>query len=151
MGGNYPRSFLNSFVQEEKMRYSNTLPSSCRFGLVVLLAGLLAAPSLLRATECAIHTMSSGVSVDERQEKHPEYALKVVFAQGKNLLAQMKVSIWQGEKKVVEASEAGPWFFAKLPPGAYRIVATLPNGKEKKATVELAKGGKQQVVTMAFP
>lgn len=133
------------------MRYQNPLTSSYCWGFAMLAALVVFFAPPLKAAECMAPSFSTGVSVDERQEPHRDYSLKVVLAQQKNLLAGIKVTIWEGQKLVVEANDAGPWFYVKLPAGSYRIVAALASGKERQAKVEIPKGGGQKVVVVTFP
>lgn len=135
------------------MRHPHPWTLSCYLGQAIAAALLFFQPPAAWAGEGhpCLPTLSTGVSSEERQEPHRDYSLKLVFSRHRELLAQVKVTIWQGEKKIVEASEAGPWFLAKLPAGTYRIAASSANGKERTATVEIAGGGKQKEVMMNFP
>jgi len=78
-----------------------------------------------------IEYRTGGVGKDERDAlllASREYPLKIVFA-GRELgdfVAEVNVRIFDSSgRPVLDANDAGPLFFADLPPGQYRIAATL--------------------------
>lgn len=94
--------------------------------------------------------MSTGVGVTERFA-HPDYSLLMTFAQASGpYLANIEVQIRDQKGQVIFAdSAAGPWLFAKLPPGDYNVVATRPNGRETGAAFSIS-GGRQESVHLTW-
>ena len=101
-------------------------------------------PSLAPAPrrEGSIEYRTGGVGKDERDAlllASREYPLKLVFAgrQQTDFVAEVKVRILDSNgRTVLDADDAGPLFFADLPPGQYRVTATLRGQTfEQKATV----------------
>jgi hypothetical protein len=93
-----------------------------------------------------IEYRTGGVGKDERDAlllASREYPLKLVFAgrQQTDFVAEVKVRILDSNgRTVLDADDAGPLFFADLPPGQYRITATLRGQTfEQKATVTPGK------------
>jgi hypothetical protein len=94
-------------------------------------------------TSHGIKYLSGGVGINERaamDRMDKGYNLKVVFAEPSGpYLANVNVEILNASgKKLVETTDNGPWFFAKLPDGKYRVVATF-NGKKQAREVEIGK------------
>ena len=82
--------------------------------------------------------LTGGVGMDERAAMQKmakgNYNLLFVFAEASGpYLADIKLDI-QGKdgKKLVDISTAGPWFFAKLPNGQYKITVTHAGKSEIK-------------------
>ena len=72
--------------------------------------------------------LSGGVSEEERdalRQVDGEYNVKLIFAaKAGNYLADVNVTIEDSHgKKVLEAVSGGPWFYTKLPPGTYTVLA----------------------------
>lgn len=88
---------------------------------------------------------SGGISLEERQalsQTAGDYNLKLVFAAtGGAYLGDVKVTISGPGGRVLDAVSAGPWFFAKLPPGKYRVEATSGGRTQSKA---VSVGGRGQ-------
>ena len=102
--------------------------------------------SLAPRREGSIEYRTGGVGKDERDAlllASREYPLKLVFAgrQQTDFVAEVKVRILDSNgRTVLDADDAGPLFFADLPPGQYRITATLRGQTfEQKATVTPGK------------
>ena len=84
--------------------------------------------------------MSGGVGVDERADMARtarDFNLKLVFAEpSKPYLADVRVEIRdKSGTKLVDTSSDGPWFFARLPEGEYKVTMEHAGKKEEK-TVE---------------
>jgi hypothetical protein len=80
---------------------------------------------------------SGGVGMDERMDMDAlakDYNVKMVFVEApKDYVSGVKVKIEDPSGKVLlETTSSGPWFFAKLPQGEYRIIATFHNHPEVK-------------------
>ena len=80
---------------------------------------------------------SGGVGKDERMAmdamaKH--YNVKLVFAEApKDYVSGVKVKIEDHSgKPLLETTSSGPWFWAKIPQGEYRIIASFHNHPEMK-------------------
>jgi hypothetical protein len=87
--------------------------------------------------------MTGGVGINERAAMDrlaKNYDLKLVFAEpSRPYLANVDVEILNPSgKRLVETTDNGPWFFAKLPDGRYRVVATF-EGKKEAREVEIGK------------
>jgi hypothetical protein len=63
-----------------------------------------------------------------------DYNVKMMFVEApKDYVSGVKVKIEDPSGKVLlETTSSGPWFFAKLPQGEYRIIATFHNHPEVK-------------------
>ncbi|MCP5158201.1 MAG: carboxypeptidase regulatory-like domain-containing protein [Gammaproteobacteria bacterium] len=74
-----------------------------------------------------VRYISGGVGESERAELNAlsgQFNLRLLFAmQGEgDYLADVRVHIMDAHSKsILEVESQGPWFFAQLPPGAYRI------------------------------
>ncbi len=93
-----------------------------------------------------IEYRTGGVGKEERDAlllAAREYPLKLVFAGRRqaDFVAEVKVQIFDSSgRPVLDANDAGPLFFADLPPGQYRVVASLRGQTfEQKATVSAGK------------
>lgn len=104
---------------------------------VFVLAGALLAPCLGFSAETGVISqsqsdngiayMSGGVGLDEREAMHSlatNYNLRLVFAAKEGAyLSDVKVDIRDtAGRNILSAVSNGPWFFAKLPNGRYRIM-----------------------------
>lgn len=109
---------------------------------VALGAGLAAAK--------AVDSLSTGVGIAERTV-HKEYSVLLMFAEVKGpYLANIAVEIKDAEGKVVlDAPSVGPWLFAKLPAGDYKVVATRPSGVKTGAAFTVT-ADRQVVVRMTW-
>jgi hypothetical protein len=123
-----------------------------RAALIILAAGglLVSAASLSAYTEIEKTTMdgmqciSGGVGMGERQRMESmaaDYNLKLVFAMDSgNYLADITVTITNsaGAKELMTTAD-GPWVYAKVPQGTYRIEA-VHDGKRKTKIVDAGSG-----------
>jgi hypothetical protein len=80
---------------------------------------------------------SGGVGLDEQMEMNAmakNYNLKMVFAEApRDYVSGVKVKIVDHSGKVLlETTSSGPWFFAKLPQGDYRLIASFHDHPEMK-------------------
>jgi hypothetical protein len=96
--------------------------------------------------DSGVEYRTGGVGKDERDAlllASRGYPLKLVFAgrEQTEFVAEVKVRIFDSSgATVLEANDAGPLFFAELPPGQYRIAATLRGQTlDQKATVTPGK------------
>ncbi len=85
-------------------------------------------------TDGGIRYVSGGVGESERRELNAlshEFNLHLMFAtQGSGeYLSAVRVSILEARQgAVLTAQSKGPWFYAQLPPGDYRVEVT-PTGQ----------------------
>jgi len=103
-----------------------------------------------QASAQGVKTLSTGVGEEERVPASG-YSVRFEFAElGGAYLAQVAVVIKDGSRKtVVELVSKGPWLWANLDPGLYRITATAANGRKQGAefTVE---AGRTEVVRLVW-
>ena len=89
---------------------------------------------------------SGGFGLDERERLEAEshqYNLRLIFAMREDTpyLADVEVVIHDAAgKKILAAVDTGPWFFAKLPAGSYRVSATS-FGKTLTQRVQVPESG----------
>jgi len=103
-----------------------------------------AAPPVRHSGPIAYRT--GGVGKEERDAllvTTKGYGLKLVFAGKKqdDFVAEVAVDVFDASgKKILSAQDTGPLFFADVPPGEYRVVATLRGqALERKVTVTRGK------------
>jgi hypothetical protein len=80
---------------------------------------------------------SGGVGINERMDMDAmakNYNLKMVFVEApRDYVAGVKVTVEDHNGKVLlETISNGPWFFAKLPQGDYRVITSFRNHREIK-------------------
>ena len=101
-----------------------------------------------------IEYRSGGVGKEERDGLHlvtKRYTLKVVLAAkgDRAFVYDAKIRVLDaGGKAIVEADDAGPLFFANLPAGKYKVIATA-YGQMKEQSVT-ATAGKQTAVSFTW-
>lgn len=94
--------------------------------------------------------VSGGVGAEEREEleaQGPQYNLKLVLARGDGAFVA-DVGIHISDRRggtVLEAVSAGPWFYARLPAGSYRVQADL-EGTSRSASVTVPARGQARLV-----
>lgn len=104
-----------------------------------------------KQSDSGIPYVSGGVGEDERTAltaASRDYNLKLIFTdKGGHYLSGVTVSV-KGAKgaDVLEAVSDGPWFLAKLPPGAYRISASSGEQRQTRPVTV----GKQKQSRLAF-
>jgi hypothetical protein len=119
--------------------------------LLAAAAAIVAAPILAGiAAARSVETLSTGVGVEERVPRK-EYSLLLTFAEAQGpYLANIAVEIKDAEGKVVlSTTSPGPWLFAKLAPGEYKVMATRASGEKTGATFTIGQAG-QQVVRLTW-
>ncbi|MEA2625146.1 MAG: hypothetical protein QOD06_1191 [Candidatus Binatota bacterium] len=102
------------------------------------------------ASASGIAHTSGGVGVEERERLEAEsrnYNLKLIFAASANApyLSDVGVTIIgpRGDE-VLKATSDGPWFYAKLPPGSYTVVANA-GGKTLRQTAQVPPSGQARL------
>jgi hypothetical protein len=132
------------------------MKNTLRTALVIIVASglLLTAASLNAYTEIEKNTMngmeaiSGGVGMGERgnmESMAAGYNLKCVFAMASgNYLADITLTITNSSGKELMTLADGPWVYAKVPQGTYKVEA-VHDGNRKVRTVKVGPG--MQVVT----
>ena len=112
-----------------------------RPGAVLALCALLSLPGIGAAdvqqgiSDKGVQFLAGGVGEDSRDEilrQGQDYNLKLVFAQKDGAyLADVRVSVDDARgATLLDAKSSGPLLLARLPPGTYRVSASLDgNGK----------------------
>lgn len=99
---------------------------------------------IVSSTQSGLRYMTGGVGADEREVMESldvSFNLKLVFAgRSGNFLSDVKLSITdEPGHNVEEAISNGPWFYIKLPPGLYTVVATFNNDTKRIKNLDLSK------------
>lgn len=128
---------------------------------VFILGGVLLAPCMASSAESGAITryqngegiayMSGGVGGDERELMDSDarkYNLRLVFADKEGAyLADVKVDIRDAAgRDILSAVSDGPWFFAKLPNGRYKITV----GMKSKNMTQSAVIGREHQTELKF-
>lgn len=129
--------------------------------LLILLSGAgwatagLAANAPPTAPAIIIPYLSGGIGADEQQmlrERREEFNLRLCFAAkgSGEYLANVKVNIAKlAGGQVLQVDAAGPWLYARLPPGKYRVTAES-GGQQLTRTVTLVDA-RATVVYLYWP
>jgi hypothetical protein len=100
--------------------------------------------SITKGKSNSVMYLSGGVGKDERAAMDAmakDYNVKMIFVEApKEYVSGVNVKIEDSNGKLLlETTSSGPWFWAKLPQGDYRIIATLHNHREIK-NLKVASG-----------
>jgi len=81
---------------------------------------------------------SGGIGLDEQMEMNAmakNYNVKMVFAEApRDYVSGVKLKIEDHSGKVLlETTSSGPWFFAKLPQGDYRLITSFHHHQEMRS------------------
>ncbi len=116
----------------------------------ILAFGLLSTSSIAQVSSAGqIVYQSGGVGTTSREELAADvkqFNLKVVTATEKSgdYLAGVKVKVIDTRGvAVLETTMEGPWLFAQLPPGQYRVEA-VHSGKTLTKTVAIPQSGRRE-------
>ena len=112
------------------------------FGCLMLVLSPLASTAatssfIAQGQSNGIAYVCGGVGMDERTAMDAmakDYNVKLVFVEApKDYVSGVKVIIEDHSGKLLlETTSSGPWFWAKLPQGDYRVIASLHNHREMK-------------------
>ena len=137
--------------ENPKQRDGGTM-SNRNASVLLYLAIVAAVAVLLHVTAYAqqVRTFSDGVGKEGRVAIK-DYSLLLTFAElAGPYKADISVTIYDsGGEIIVNEGSAGPWFYADLPPGNYRVVAADPNGDGQSASFDL-EGRKQKIVRLVW-
>ena len=90
--------------------------------------------------ENGILYMSGGIGENQQQsmvQRRKDYTLALTFAMKKTgeYVADVNVLIQNAaNQKILETKSTGPFFYAKLPPGKYKVSAELDGKSQSKST-----------------
>lgn len=136
--GAYTANATNLETGARDMRSATLLPAMlalAAFGC----ASFVSAEPLQQRIPAAVNYVSGGIGADERaamQERSGSYNLKLVFAERTtgSYLADVKVSIAGADgATVLETIADGPWLYARLPAGKYRVMAEAENRRQERS------------------
>jgi hypothetical protein len=111
---------------------------------IVLMAGLLAgwawpaaAQSLVVHTQGQVRYVSGGVGENERLElvaMHAEFNVHMTFAvkRAGNFVADVAIEVTDDSGRVLDAVSEGPWLYAQLEPGRYRLHASYAGAAQAR-------------------
>lgn len=93
--------------------------------------------------------VSGGIGLGERaalQKTAKDYNLKVTMAmKSGDYVADVEVTVENSAgKKVLQADAQGPWLYAKLPAGTYKVRADM-SGQTRQRTVRIGSRSQSQV------
>jgi hypothetical protein len=96
-------------------------------------------------------SFSTGIGLDQREQDHPEYSLKLVFfVEGGAYLADIDVEIsTTKQEKILNINSPGPWLFVDLIPGDYVVTATRKNGDQQSSSFSI-RDSRQRTVSLMF-
>lgn len=102
-----------------------------------------------------IRYFSAGVGLEERQAEYPTFPLKVIFVAGpRAYLSKVSVTITNesGTVRVDIPSDDvnGPWLFADLPAGTYRIEGVNRGDRVELTGIRVTEG-KTRTVYLRWP
>lgn len=126
----------------------------------ILLAAAFQAFPVLAADEGAVAPVadsgngapyvSGGIGLDERavlRSTSGKYNLQLLFAVrgGGEYLASTQVTIQDSKgNKVIDTASEGPWFFARLPAGRYKV-SVGQDTKTQTRTANVTRGGRTRL------
>ncbi|MDD4616172.1 MAG: hypothetical protein PHW76_03530 [Alphaproteobacteria bacterium] len=136
MGNNVPFRLIPGFL------------GACFVALAVLAAPQAPEP----VTRGDVSYLSGGVSLDERQAIEAQAKNYNLLITNANRIGQMSVDaniVVKGKdgREVITIDNAGPLFYAKLPPGDYTITALSGDQQQRRIVKIPAKGTKRVYFT----
>ena len=98
-----------------------------------------------------IETVCTGIDSDSRNNpRWAAYPLRLEFATGGRAYVSREQVRITGSAASLDVQCPGAWVLAKLPPGKYRVTATVESGVTKTANVSVPRRGQARVV-LHFP
>ncbi len=108
----------------------------------LVLGSWLGVPPTFAGMFEGIRHISGGVGIEEREAMKllaADYNLQLVFSKTSgSYVAGVRVTIENSEgKEILDALSDGPWFFADLPAGKYRVTAVYRDvARQKEAMIQ---------------
>ncbi len=127
-----------------------SIPIGLRRWMVAAALLSLITPALALA-QGSPRTLSGGVGKDERV-RNPDFSVRIEFAELSGAyLADVSVVVYDADgKTIVDETADGPWFYADLAPGDYRVVAARKDGARQGAAFTVNGGDRQQVIRLVW-
>ena len=127
-----------------KTKLSVLMLGCLMLALSPLASNATASPFITQGQSNGIAYACGGVGKDERMDMDAmakNYNVKMMFVEApRDYVSGVKVKIEDPSGKVLlETTSSGPWFFAKLPQGNYRVIASFHHHREMK-TLKVAGG-----------
>jgi len=99
---------------------------------------------IAKGNQNGIAYLSGGVGIHERAmilKRQHDYDVKAVFALNSgDYLSYIDVRILNADgKQLLKTQTTGPWLYAELPPGTYRVQADYHNVQESR-TIRVGQG-----------
>lgn len=123
------------------------IPVLALFPAMVLAAGS-DLPVEVHASQ-GIKYYNGGVGMDERARLPQVFPLKIVFATDRGLYlnnADVKFFDSSGKEVLAVRADNGPWLVADLPPGTYRVEATLEGRTVSARSLRVQSGGRTAAI-----
>ncbi|KVH78772.1 hypothetical protein WJ41_34635 [Burkholderia ubonensis] len=118
------------------------LASMCLLGAS---ATALADQSPVRIELSGIEYITGGIGADDAiafLDVAPRYNLRITLASRTGeYLSDIDVTIKSGTKPILDVQTAGPFLFARVPPGRYTVLARSGNALEVRHVVVPGRGG----------
>jgi hypothetical protein len=141
---------ITTTMEDQRMKtFSGIKLKWLVYGFSAVLLGSASPVSAASADDDIIAQTASGVpyvsggigteSLDRLGSIVGDFNLKLVFAlKSGEFVSGVRVVIADAKgKTILDATSEGPWFLAKLPPGNYRVAATL-SGREEQRQIAVA-------------
>lgn len=136
-------------------------PSARHTAIVwALAAAVLCRPVVAAAGQAGSEDQfrSGGIGLDERlelQAARDDYNLRLAFVTTSGeYLANVQVTLYQDRggryREIHTGNSEGPWFFARVAPGRYRIEATY-RGETRKRDLSVGTQQKAPQIVMQWP
>ncbi|RQP27053.1 carboxypeptidase regulatory-like domain-containing protein [Burkholderia ubonensis] len=105
----------------------------------------LAEPSPVPIERGGIVYVTGGIGADDANSFHevaPRYNLRITLASRTGeYLSDVDITITSGTTPILDVQTAGPFLFARVPPGRYTVLARGGNALEVRHVVVPARGG----------
>ena len=121
-------------------------------GALALVAAAARGAGPMIQTDRGIESVNGGVGMEERAMIHPAFPLKLVFADNKEYLTDVRVIIRDTAGRTVFETMAknGPWLFVNLPTGHYKVQAIFKD-VTRIAHVSIPTSSVRKNVTFEWP
>lgn len=131
-------------------------------GSIAVSVGLWASPCLADALPMdtpistdGIESVCTGTGSAKDDPRWQEYPVRIEFSNGAaQCLANVHVTLSRGGRTLAAFECMGPWVLTKLPPGRYKVTASLldhPHSPPHSVVFETRGQGPQKRVEVSFP